>query len=101
MNMRNKTVIIDNLEDMILTFQVGNSSVERIVKMIKENRKEIKRLTAESTEWESKFYDEARKVDKAIEYIEQQRLHKFQDTTGGLTYNERKLLDILKGVDKE
>lgn len=40
-------------------------------------------------------------INKAIEYIEQQRLHKFQDTTGGLTYNERKLLDILKGVDKE
>jgi len=40
-------------------------------------------------------------INKAIEYIEQQRLHKFQDTTGGLTYEERKLLDILKGVDKE
>lgn len=37
------------------------------------------------------------RIDKAIEYIENQKLHKFQDTTGGLTYNERKLLEILKG----
>lgn len=37
------------------------------------------------------------RIDKAIEYIEQQKLHKFQDTTGGLTYEERKLLEILKG----
>ena len=35
-----------------------------------EMQKEIERLTAESTKWESKFYDEAKKVDKAIEYIE-------------------------------
>lgn len=37
-------------------------------------------------------------IKEAIEYIEQQKLHKFQDTTGGLTYEERKLLEIL---DKE
>ena len=37
------------------------------------------------------------RIDKAIEYIENQQLHKFQDTTGGITYNERKLLEILKG----
>ena len=30
---------------------------------------EIKRLTAESTKWESKFYDEVKKVDKAIKMI--------------------------------
>ena len=38
--------------------------------LVEEKDKEIERLTAESTEWESKFYDEAKKVDKAIEYIE-------------------------------
>ena len=38
-------------------------------KEVKRLNKEIERLTAESTEWESKFYNEAKKVDKAIEYI--------------------------------
>lgn len=41
--------------------------------------------------------DKEYRIDKAIEYIEQQKLHKFQDTTGGLNYEERKLLEILKG----
>ena len=31
---------------------------------------QINHLTAESTKWESKFYDEAKKVDKAQEYID-------------------------------
>ena len=43
-----------------------------------------------------------RKKDNIIkevrEYIANQRLRKFADTTGGLTYEERKLLEIL---DKE
>lgn len=56
-------------------------------------RKEIERLTAESTKWESKFYDEAKKVDKAIEYIENET-----------TYSDYKemdtLINILRG-DKE
>ena len=34
-------------------------------------------------------------IKEVREYITNQRLHKFQDTTGGLTYNERKLLEIL------
>lgn len=32
-------------------------------------QKEIEKLTVESTKWESKFYDEAKKVDKALEFI--------------------------------
>ena len=36
-------------------------------------------------------------INKAREYIVNQKLHKFEDTTGGLTYNERKLLEILGG----
>ena len=47
---------------------------------------EIERLTDESTEWESKYYEEVKKVDKATEYIE---------------YNDYcdagELLEILKG----
>ena len=38
--------------------------------------KEIERLTAESTEWESKFYDEADKVANAIEYCKELMLFK-------------------------
>lgn len=37
-------------------------------------------------------------IKEVREYITTQKLHKFQDTTGGLTYQERKLLEIL---DKE
>ena len=37
-------------------------------------------------------------IKEVREYITSQKLHKFQDTTGGLTYEERKLLEIL---DKE
>ena len=35
-----------------------------------DQKEEIERLIAESTEWESKFYDEAKKVDKAIDLLE-------------------------------
>lgn len=34
-------------------------------------------------------------IKEVREYITSQKLHKFQDTTGGLTYQERKLLEIL------
>lgn len=41
-------------------------------------------------------------IKEVREYITSQKLHKFQDTTGGLTYKERKLLEILDKVgDKE
>lgn len=51
--------------------------------------KEIERLTPESTEWESKFYDEVKKNDKAIEYIkEDYEINK---------YSKDYLLNILQG----
>lgn len=56
--------------------------------------REIERLTAESTEWESKFYDEAKKVDKAIEYLE--NIPRVLTRTDVIY-----LLMILKGDDKE
>ena len=34
-------------------------------------------------------------IKEVREYITSQKLHKLQDTTGGLTYQERKLLEIL------
>ena len=66
---------------------------------------EIARLTAESTKWESKFYDEAKKVDKAIEYIEKNSYTTIE-TIDDINYfivrldKCADLLDILKGVDK-
>ena len=52
-------------------------------------KKEIERLTAESTKWESKFYDEAKKVDKAIEFIikNENNISSIVDLENGKTYN--------------
>ena len=38
-------------------------------------------------------------IKEAREYIVSQKLHKIVDTTGGLTYEERKLLEILDKVE--
>ena len=69
--------------------------------------KEIEKLTAESTKWESKFYDEAKKVDKAIEYIKEKYDYILGDDKF-LDHDERidrkqilRILGILKGSDKE
>lgn len=48
----------------------ADAEYDRLKDRVHEQYDEIKRLTAESTKWESKFYDEAKKVDKAIEYLE-------------------------------
>ena len=77
-----------------------------------ELKQEIGRLTAESTKWESKFYDEAKKVDKAIEYIENEIPCLWEvddvreDINGNYQHNYKEydtqiLLNKLKGVDKE
>lgn len=71
-----------------------------------EMQEEIERLTFESTKWESKFYDEAKKVDKAIEYIEKNSYTTIE-TINDINYfivrldKCADLLDILKGADKE
>ena len=67
-------------------------------------RKETERLTAESTKWESKFYDEAKKVDKAIEYIEKNSyttIEAIDDINYFIVRLDKcpDLLDILKGSD--
>lgn len=60
------------------------------------------RLSAESTKWESKFYEEAKKVDKAIEYLEKADDNENSYGDYEIHYEVKKeLLDILKGVDKE
>ena len=68
-----------------------------------ELQEEIARLTAESTKWESKFYDEAKKVDKAIEYIEENKTTHECNEWGfdNMLEDIIPLLDILKGSDKE
>ena len=49
---------IKRLKEEYMILQNASDKVEE------EKDKEIERLTAESTKWESKFYDEAKKVDK-------------------------------------
>ena len=88
--MKEKETTIKYNDDTYISMSVYNYKI-----MCKD--KEIGRLTAESTEWESRFYDEAKKVDKAIEYIEDTQNSDLFFST--LYYKE--LLDILKGVDKE
>lgn len=79
---------------------------EELNKMITKQMEEIERLTAESTKWESKFYDEAKKVDRAIEYIEKNSYTTIE-TIDDINYFIVRLdkcvdlLDILKGSDKE
>lgn len=71
--------------------------------MCEENLKlslKIDELIAESTKWESKFYDEAKKVDKAINILELSAMNKGICTQIETDTIQHTLL-ILKGVDKE
>lgn len=70
--------------------------------LIKVYEQEIERLTAESTKWESKFYDEAKKVDRAIEYLESYNTDFKNCRFGEAPISIRELgdlLDILKGSE--
>ncbi len=84
---------IARLKEEYVMLQNASDEVEE------EKDKEIARLTAESTKWESKFYDEAKKVDEAIEYINWvwNNTNKPTNTIVAL----RTLENILKGSDKE
>ncbi len=91
---------IKRLKEEYVMLQNASDKVEE------DKNKEIERLTAESTKWESKFYDEAKKVDKAIEYIEKNSyttLETIDDINYFIVRLDKcaDLLDILKGVDKE
>ena len=91
---------IKRLKEEYMILQNASDEVEE------EKDKEIARLTAESTKWESKFYDEAKKVDEAIEYIEKNSYTTIE-TIDDINYFIVRLdkcpdlLDILKGSDKE
>ena len=90
---------IKRLKEEYMILQNASDKVEE------EKDKEIERLTAESTKWESKFYDEAKKVDKAIEFIKENEnnISSIKDLENNKTYNSALLSvkDILQGVDKE
>lgn len=102
--MNSKGMFYTNVSDYETKEDMMNDFIAlRMYDMAKD--KEIARLTAESTKWESKFYDEAKKVDKAIEYIENK--NKYLDSENYYQVFEYRdiylipLLDILKGIDKE
>ena len=84
------TEFLDQLKD----------SVHDLYDENKELKKEIERLTAESTEWESRFYDEAKKVNKTIKLLEEAR-----ENIDLPCYDRQHLIERaineLKGVDKE
>ncbi len=89
---------IKRLKEEYMILQKASDEVEE------EKDEEIARLTAESTKWESKFYDEAKKVDKAIEYLESYNTDFKNCRFGEAPISLRELgdlLDILKGSDKE
>lgn len=84
---------IKRLKEEYVMLQNASDEVEE------DKDNEIARLTAESTKWESKFYDEAKKVDKAIEYINN---HIARDFSFYLSPNQYlDLRNILQGSDKE
>lgn len=74
-------------------------------RIIMKQEQEIERLTFESTKWESKFYDEAKKVDRAIEFIKENEnnISSIKDLENNKTYNSALLYvkSILQGSDKE
>lgn len=72
------------------------------MKLIAENhdlKERVATLTAESTVWESKFYDEVKKTDKALKYIDEvwEKTSMPTNTIVAL----RTLQRILIGEDKE
>lgn len=83
---------IKRLKEDYMILQNASDEVEE------EKDKEIERLTAESTKWESKFYDEAKKVDRAIEFMN----NTFNISSVKEMYEiMNKLEEILQGSDKE
>ena len=76
---------IENWQYVSGTRDIGKSYFQNL---LDEKDKEIERLHSI--------------IKEVREYITSQELHKIADTTGGLTYKEYKLLEILdKGSDKD
>ncbi|MBO7696536.1 MAG: hypothetical protein J6T10_28245 [Methanobrevibacter sp.] len=62
-------------------------------------QEEINKLTAESTEWESKCYDLENRIDKAVEYLTDEKREFSEDCYYKIceTLEARELLNILRG----
>ena len=85
----------EDVEFIILTKPDYDRQQEELQDKVFELEKEINRLTAESTHYESKYYNEAKKVDSAINYCEENCYTYAGIDEEGID----KLLDILKGSD--
>ena len=83
--------------DYIMTLIDNNKKlgkeVERLNKLVHSLRESWLQEHQENIELQGK-------INKTIEGIKQQKLHKIQDTTGGLTYQEWQLLNMLEGGAK-
>ena len=93
-----------NKEDIEYTLKDTNGNKYTIIDTKKvdiqeELNKEINKLIAESTEWESKCYNLKERISKAIEYMENNSKISLDDYVS-ITNFYKQLLDILKGVDK-
>ena len=74
----------------------GTEFLDQLKDKVHEQQREIERLTAESTEWESKYYEEVKKNSKAIEYLEKKSKElEWWDTDFMMT------ISILKGDSNE
>lgn len=81
--------------------EYGTEFLDQLKDKVHEQQWEIERLTAESTEWESKFYKEVAKNNKAIEYIENcSGIYKNALGEKKQMISSQNVLDILKGVGK-
>ena len=80
----------------------GTEFLDQLKDKVHEQQREIERLTAESTEWESKYYEEVKKNNNAIEYIENNLLdHNSPLWCDSCEEDNKKLLEILEGEDNE
>ena len=80
------------------------NTIEMAIKELKERDKEIERLTAESTEWESKCYKYQDIIEEVREYIEQfiDAQKNFYPYVDLRVFDLDKILEILdKDSDKE
>ena len=77
---------------------ITTGELNLLLSYIEQLEKENDRLIAESTHYESKYYNEAKKVDKAIEILESMPINA---NGGEILEVERKVLHILKGDSDE
>ena len=80
------------------SYDLDLDEIKLLLDYITNLQEELNKLTAESTEWENKFYIEAKKNDKAIARINEGI---FSDEGVRCVEDSEELLNILEGSDKE